>query len=90
MYFAGPNYIEKGHEIYFLAAIDRFSTFSTACIFDKANGSNELKSLDMYIGNNPTHRSIRLDQAKFFVGQQVKTFCNKKNINLIEAPVYNH
>ena len=35
-------------------------------------------------------RSIRLDQAKCLVGNQVKTFCNKNNIDIIEAPVNVH
>ena len=35
-------------------------------------------------------QSIRLDQAKCLVGNQVKTFCNKNNINIIEAPVNDH
>ena len=36
------------------------------------------------------HRSHRLDQEKFLVGHQVKTFCNRDNIEVIEAPVNNH
>ena len=41
----------------------------------------------MYIENHGIARSIRLDQAKCLVGNQVKTFCNKNNIDIIEAPV---
>ena len=44
----------------------------------------------MYIENHRIPRSIRLDQAKCLVGNQVKTFCNKKNIDIIEAPVNYH
>ena len=83
----GPIFDEKGNQIYFLAAIDRFSKYPTACIYGKANGPNVLKFLDMYIENHGIPRSIRLDQPKCLVGNQVKTFCNKKNIDIIEAPV---
>ena len=44
----------------------------------------------MYIENQGIPRSIRLDQAKCSVGNQVETFCNKNNIDIIEAPVNNH
>ena len=76
--FGGPIFDEKGNQIYILAAIDRFSKYPTACIYGKANGPNVLKFLDMYIENHGIQRSIRLDQAKCLVGNQVKTFCNKK------------
>ena len=88
--FGGPIFDEKGNEIYFLAAIDRFSKYSTACIYDKANGPIVLKFLDMYIENHGIPRSIRLDQAKCLVGNQVNTFCNKNNIDIIEASVNDH
>ena len=76
--------------MYFLAAIDRFSNYPTAYIYDKANGPNVLKFLDMYIETHGIPRSIRLDQARCLVGNQVKTFCNKSNIDIIEAPVNDH
>ena len=41
----------------------------------------------MYIENHGFPRSIRLDQQKSLVGNQIKTFCNKNNIDIIEAPV---
>ena len=88
--FGGPIFDEKGNEVYFLAAIDRFSKYPTACIYDKANGPNVLKFSDMYIENHGIPRSIRLDQAKCLVGNQVKTFCNKNNIDIIETPVNDH
>ena len=88
--FGGPIFDEKGNEVYFLAAIDRFSKYPTAYIYDKANGPNVLKFLDMYIEIHGIPRSIRLDQAKCLVGNQVKTFCNKNNIDIIEAPVNDH
>ena len=44
----------------------------------------------MYIENHGIPRSIRLDQAKCLVGHQVKNFCNKNNIEIIEAPVNDH
>ena len=89
--FGGPIFDEKGNEIYFLAAIDRFSKYPSACIYDKANGPNVLTFLDRYIENHGIPRSIRLDQAKCLVGNQVKTLCNKKKIiDIIEAPVNHH
>ena len=89
--FGGPIFDDKGNEVYFLATIDRFSKKPTACIYDKANGPNVLKFLDMYIEYHRTiPRSICLDQAKCLVGNQVKTFCNKNNIDIIEAPVNDH
>ena len=86
----GPIFDEKVNEIYFLAAIDRFSKNPTACVYDKANGPNVLRFLDMYIENHGIPRSIRLNQAKCLVGNQVKTFCNKNNIDIIEFPVNDH
>ena len=44
----------------------------------------------MFIENHLIPRSIRLDQAKCLVGNQVKNFCNKNNIENIEAPVNDH
>ena len=35
--FGGLIFDEKGNEVYFLAAIDRFSKYPTAYIYDKAN-----------------------------------------------------
>ena len=88
--FGGPIFDEKGAEVYFLTAIDRFSKYPTACIYEKANGPNVLNFLDMYIKNHGIPHSIRLDQAKCLVGNQVKTFCNKNNIQIIEAPGNDH
>ena len=59
-------------------------------MYEKANGPNVLKFLDMYIETHGIPRSIRLDQAKCLIGHQVKTFCNKNNIEIIEAPVNDH
>ena len=44
----------------------------------------------MYIENHGIPRPIRLDQAKCLVGNQVKTFCNKNNVDIIEVPVNDH
>ena len=88
--FGGPIFDEKGSEVCILAAIDCFSNYPAAYIYDKANGPNVLKFLDMYIETHGIPRSIRLDQAKCLVGNQVKTFCNKNNIEIIEAPVNDH
>ena len=88
--FGGPIFDEKGNEVYFLAAIDRFSKYPTAYIYGKANRPNVLKFLDMYFETHGIPRPIRLDQAKCLVGNQVKTFGNKNNIDIIEAPVNDH
>ena len=44
----------------------------------------------MYIENHGIPQSIRLHQAKCLIGNQIKTFCNKNNIEIIEAPVSDH
>ena len=88
--FGEPTFDERGNEVYFLAAIDRFSKYPTECIYEKANGPNVLKFLDLYIEVHGVPRSIRLDQAKCLVGNQVKTFCARNNIQIIEAPVNDH
>ena len=85
--FRGPIFDEKGNEVYFLAAIDRFSKYPTACIYEKAIGPIVLKLWDMYIGTHGIPRSIRLKQAKCLVGNQVKTSYTRKNIQIIEAPI---
>ena len=46
--------------------------------------------MDIGIENHGIPRSIRLDQAKCLVGHQVKNFCNKNNIVVIEAPFNDH
>ena len=88
--FGGHIFDEKGNEVYFLAAIDRFSKYTTACMYEKANGPNVLKFLEMYIESHGIPRSIRLNQAKCLVGNQEKNFCTKNNIQIIEAPVVDH
>ena len=86
----GPIFAENGNEIYFLAAIDRFSEFPIACIYETVNRPNVLKFLDKYIETQGIARSIRLNQAKYLVLHQVKTFCNRKDIEIIEAHVNDH
>ena len=88
--FGGPIIDEKGNEVYFVAAIDRFSKYPAACIYEKFNGTNFLKFEDLYIENHGITRFFRLDQAKCLVGQQEKNFCNQNNVDIIEAPVNNH
>ena len=56
----------------------------------KQTDINVLKFFDMYIENHGIPRSIRLDQAKCLVGNQVKTFCNKNYVDIIGAPVNDH
>ena len=88
--FGGSIFDEKGNEIYFVAAIDRFSRFPAACIYETANGPIVLKNLVMCIENHGISRSIRLDQRKCSVGHQVKTLFNRNNIEIIEDPVNDH
>ena len=88
--FVEPSFEEKGYEVYFLAAIDYFSKYLMACINEKANGPKVLKFLIMYIEIRGIPRSIRLDQEKCLDGNQVKTFCTRKNIEITEVPVNDH
>ena len=86
----GSIFGKKGNEVYFLAAIDRFSKYPTALIYDNANGPIAPTFLDRYFENHRIPRSLRLDQAKCLVGNQVMTFSNKNFIDIIEAPVNDH
>ena len=61
--FEGSIFNEKNQEIYFLGSIDRFSKFSTAEVFDRANADNILKFLQEYVLLHGIPRSINLDQA---------------------------
>ena len=88
--FAGPITNEKEHEIYILTCIDRFSKYPSAELVDNANASNVIKFLDNYIQIHGVPRSLRIDQARCLVGNQVKNFCMKKNITLIPAPANDH
>ena len=56
----------------------------------KKNGPNVPNFLDMYNENHGIPRSICLDQAKRLVANQVKNFCNKNKIEIIETPVKDH
>ena len=87
---AGPILDERGIEINVIAAIYRFSKFLTTFINEKTNAPNVLKIFEMYIENHGTPRSSRIDQEKFLVGHQLKTFCKRDNIEIIEAPVNDH
>ena len=96
--FAGPIIIEKEHEIYILICIDRFSKFYMlnvyavvyAEIFDNTNASNLKNFLDKYIHIHRVPRSLRIDQARCLISNQVKKFCVKNNITLIPAPANDH
>ena len=76
--FAGPINNEKEHEIYILTCIDRFSKYPSAELVDNANASNVIKFFDNYIQIHGVPRSLRIDQARCLVGNQVKNFCMKK------------
>ena len=88
--FGGPIFDEKDNGIYFLAPIDRFSDTALHLFVTKLMDRIFQLFLGMYIENHGIPRSIRLDQAKFLVCNQVKNFCNKKNIEINETPVNLH
>ena len=88
--FAGPINNEKGHEIYILTCIDRFSKYPSAEIFDKANANKIIKFLDNYVKIHGVPRSLRIDQARCLIGNQVKKRCTKNKIILIPAPANDH
>ena len=88
--FAGAIINEKEHEIYILTCIDRFSNYPSAEIFENANASNVIKFLENFIHVHVVPRSLRIDQAPCLIGNQVKNFCTKNNINLIPAPANDH
>ena len=84
--FAGIINNEKEHEIYILTCIDRFSKNPSAELVDNASASNIIKFLDNYIPVHGVPRSLRIDQARCLIVNQVKNFCMKNNITLIPAP----
>ena len=59
-------------------------------MFDNANASNVKKFLDNYIHTPGVPRSLRTDQTRRLIGNQVKNFCTKNNIALIRAPANDH
>ena len=82
---------EKEHKNYILTCIDRFSKYPSEEVFDNANASNVIKFLDNCIHTHGVPRSLRIDQARCLIGNQVKHFCTKKNnIILIPAPANDH
>ena len=88
--FAGPIINEKEHEIYILICIDRFSKYPSAEIFENANASNLKNFSDKYIHIHRVPRSLRIDQARCLISNQVKNFCMKNSITLVPAPANDH
>ena len=88
--FAGPINNSRDHEIYILTCFDRFFKYTSAEIFDNANTSNVIKFLNNYIHIHGVSRSLRIDQARCLIGNQVKKICTKINITLIPAPANDH
>ena len=68
----------------------RFSKYPSVELVDNANSSNVMKFLDNYIQNHGVPRSLRIDQARCLVGNQVINFRTKNNITLIPAPANDH
>ena len=73
-----------------MTCIDRFYKYCSIEIFDNANGSNVIKLLDNYIQIHGVPRSLRIDQARCLIGNQVKNFCTKNIITIIPAPANDH
>ena len=46
--------------------------------------------MDNYINTHGVPRSLRIDQARCLIGNQVKNFCTNNNIALIPAPANDH
>ena len=67
-----------------------FPNTPSAEIFDNANASNVTKFLDNYIHIYGVPRSLRIDQARCLIANQVKIFCTENIINLIPAPAIDH
>ena len=88
--FAGPINNENEHEIFILKCIDRFSKYPSAEIFENANASNVIKFLDKYIHTKGVPRSLRIDQARCLIGDQVRNFCTINNFTLKPAPANDH
>ena len=72
----------KKIKIFFLAYIDRFSKNPTVEGFDKANGPNVIKFLDVYIQIHVVPQNIRLDQARCLIRYKAKNFCKQYNMTL--------
>ena len=58
----------------------------------KINDLSVKKFLDMYIENRRIQRYsiLSFGSGKMIVGQQLMTFCNRDNIEIVEAPVNDH
>ena len=76
---AVANNIEKEHETYILTCIDQFSKYPSAEIFDNANESNVINFLDDYIQIHGIPRSLRIDQARCLIENQVEKNVKQKN-----------
>ena len=64
--------------------------YPSAEIFENAKASNVINFLDNYIHTHGVTHSLRIDQARCLIGNQVKNFCTKNNITLIPAPANDH
>ena len=84
--FAGPINNEKEHEIYSLTCIYRFSKYPSAEIIENANASNVIKFLDNYIHTHGVPRSLRIDQARCLIGNQVKKLLYEKQYYFNTSP----
>ena len=76
MDFAGPLNREEEHEIYLFSCIDSFFKYPSAEVFNTTNASNVIKLLDNHIQFHWLPRSLRLDQVRCLIGNQVKTILN--------------
>ena len=62
----------------------------TAELIYKIIGHNVIRFLDTYVLNRRFPRSIGPDQARSQIGKQVRAFCSRNNVDIIEAPVNDH
>ena len=84
--FTGPINNNREQKTYFLTFFDRFPKYTPIKLFENKKTSNLKKILDNYIQFHAVPCSLTIDQVHCLIGNQVKKFCIKININLIFAP----
>ena len=80
--FAGPIYDGQKKEIYIFVCIDRFSNCPTAKFLKKTpNAPNVERFLLKYFRIHKIPLQIRLDRARWLLGNTAKILCEKKMWN---------
>ena len=59
-------------------------------MFDKTNGHNVVKFFVDYIQIHGVPRNIRLDQARYLIGNTVENYSEQNSINIITASANDH